>query len=122
MYIINFYILANNKEIFFFKLDTEGFEDEILLHSKYLLEKGKIKIIYLEYHQGYCKEYQSTLIHYLNKYGFNTYLVGNKELYSTKNCPNQSLDRFSLGHVIGFKNYYTFEKKFISIYNRKFNK
>lgn len=100
-------------------MDTEGFEDEILNSAKNVLEREKIEIIYLEYHQGYCKEYESTVIHLLNKYGFNTYLVGNKELYSTNNCPNQSLDRFSLGHILGFHTNSKFEKKFVELYKKR---
>lgn len=115
-----FYIPAPNMEIYFFKLDTEGFEDDILFNSKYLLENKLIKIIYFEYHQAYCHEYQSTLIHFLNKYGYSTYLVGSTVLYSTNDCPNHSLDRYTLGHVIGFNTEKEFEHNFVSTYNNRF--
>lgn len=108
-------------EIFFFKLDTEGFEDDILYNSKYLLENKIIKTIYLEYHQAYCHEYESTLIHFLNYYGYNTYLVGSKILYSTNDCPNHSLDRYSLGHVIGFSNDNELESDFVNTYNKRYS-
>lgn len=58
----------------------------------------------------------------LNNYGYNTYLVGNKELFSTNNCPNQSLDRFSLGHVLGFNKDKDYETNFVKSYNHKYNK
>lgn len=109
-------------EIFFLKIDTEGFEDDILYNSKYLLENKKIKIIYLEYHQAYCHDYESNLIHYLNRYGFSTYLVGSSILFKTDNCPNHSLDRYALGHIIAFHTDKEYEKIFVTTYNSRYSK
>lgn len=109
-------------EIFFLKLDTEGFEDDILFNAKYMLENEKIKMLYLEYHNMLCHESESTLIHFLNKYGFSTYLVGTTVLYKTDNCSNHSLDRSAFGHVVAFHTDKEFENSFVTTYNSRYKK
>lgn len=60
--------------IFFLEIDVEGYEDEVLLSSKYLLSQQIIKIIYLEYHI-FCKSKSSYIVLYLEKLGYDCYLV-----------------------------------------------
>jgi hypothetical protein len=68
--------IPHNAENIFLKVDTQGFEMEVLRGAKNLLEKGKIKIIFIELctiekYKGQAK--YDEIFNYLHTFGFVLY-------------------------------------------------
>lgn len=112
--------IVKTGNVFFLKIDVEGYEDEVLFTGKNLLASGKIKYIYFEYHRIYninCKTACSSLVSFLEQYGYHCYLVGRfKIIRITKGC-FITMDQQKLAHVVAIKENLEMENKFVNTYN-----
>lgn len=114
----NFYeIYTKIGNIFFLKIDVEGYEDEVIFSSKNLLKSEKIKIIYFEYHNK-CKTKCSKLVKYLNEFGFNCYLIGKYKIIRINVQCYSEINTHILSHVVCIKNTLGKENQFIDEYNK----
>lgn len=124
---LDFFYESNVKSgnVFFLKIDVEGYEDEVLFTGKNLLASGKIKYIYFEYHRVnniYCKTSCSSLVSFLEQYGYNCYLVGKfKIIRITKGC-FMTMDQQKLAHVIAIKENLEMQNKFVNTYNELYER
>lgn len=114
-------IYATQGNIFFLKIDVEGYEDEVLFSSRNLLSKGKIKIIYFEYH-FICKTKCSKLVMDIEHFGYNCYLVGKYKIIRIKKQCYNDIDKHKLPHIFCIKNKLKYEKRFIDKYNELYMK
>lgn len=119
-----YYSYSQNKNVFFLKIDVEGYEDEVLFTGNKLLSSGKVKYIYFEYHKVYtliCKTNCSSIVSYLERFGYNCYLIGKyKIIRITSECYIE-IDSQKLAHVLGIKDSIEKENSFINTYNNYYN-
>lgn len=110
-------LYARSGNIFFLKIDVEGYEDEVIFSGRKILSEGKIKIIYYEYH-NICKTKSSSLIIDLQHFGYNCYLVGKYKIIRIEyKCYNE-IDSHILSHVLCIKEKLKLENDFINTYNK----
>lgn len=119
-----YYKYVKTGNIFFLKIDVEGYEDEVLFTGKEILSNEKTKFVYFEYHKlgkTFCKTECSTLIVYLEGLGFHCYLLGKHRMIRiTKGCFAE-IDSRILPHVVGIKDTNYLEHKLIDAYNSLIN-
>lgn len=76
---------SNISDIFFMKIDTEGYDGAIINSSRKVFEEGKIKYLYFEYHSSW-KTTDPTLsikdiVKLLGSCGYNVYIEYSNALY-----------------------------------------
>lgn len=114
---------AKKGDVFFLKIDVEGYEDEVLFTGKKLLESGKVKYLYFEYHRYnklYCKTSCSSIVVFLEGLGYHCYLVGKYKMIKITSGCFMEMDSQKLAHVIGIKDSIDKEEKFIRIYYKNY--
>lgn len=105
--------------VFFLKIDVEGYEDEVLFSGFKLLSLSIVKIIYMEYHR-FCKTKASFLVVYLEKLNYDCYLVGKYKIIRIEYGCLKHIDKFHFCHIICFTRTYPQEFDFIKSYNIKY--
>lgn len=85
-----------------------------------LLKQRRIKYIFFEFHDKWCKTKLLFINKLLESYGFDLYLIGLKKSVRIVDSCYDSLSKVFPLHIFGCNNKYPNSKKLNEVYNKQF--